>query len=578
MTKTVVLGAAFVVSLLCASPALAHPHILVDAKVEVVFDGGGQISAIRHIWQFDDAFAAYAVQGLDTNNDGELTRDELAPLAQTNVESLANYDFFTWLDLDSQAATFAAPTQYWLDTYGGHLTLFYSLPLETPTAAHSAVLRIFDPEYYVAIGFDTEPQITLVNPPPSCSAQFLPPPALDPQAAAVLAAVPADQRALPANLAGYTDELANTFVITCDDIAPPAPAAVAETAAPDTNIGGPLGIGTPEVGAGNWGGPLAPIFIQIAAWQASFYRQLTDNLSSIPDGSGFLWVLLGISFLYGIFHAAGPGHGKAVITSYLLATGETLRRGVVIAFAAAFVQAVTAIALVSIATGLLKATAMTMTNATNVLEIGSYAMIVAVGVWLLWTRIRGHRPQAVRLRPGKPRNRLSPAPVTAVPRELPIEYFPRSMRGENLPARFAAEPMPASMTDARWLEPAHDHADHNHAPNPQALSGKLTLAKAWSAIVAVGIRPCSGAIIVLVFALSQGLYAAGVASTFVMAIGTGLTVSLLASLAVLARDVMFRFTTRRSPAVALLGRSIEILAALAVIVLGLLLLGGALSI
>ncbi len=575
MRRAAIIAAAFMLAAI-STRVEAHPHVLVDAQTEIVFDDNGAITAIRHIWQFDDAFAAYAVQGLDTNNDGQLTRSELVPLAQTNVDSLANYDFFTWLDFDGEAQAFQAPTEYWLDSYHGHLTLFYTLPLQTPATPHSAVLRIYDPEYFVAISFDDGPPITLDNAPPGCSAAFIPPPALDPQTATALAAVPADQRAVPANLAGYTDELANTFVITCDTAdAAAAPAAEAAPPAETTAGSGPLGIGAPETGAGNWGGPLAPLFVKIAAWQTSFYRQLTDNLAATRNGASFLWVLLGISFLYGVFHAAGPGHGKAVITSYLLATGETLRRGIVIAFAAAFVQALTAIALVSIASGLLHVTAASMSNATNVLEIGSFAMIVAVGAWLLWTRLR---PTPVR-RTERTRAKLRPAQATAsaAPRDLPLEYFPRSMRGDNAPTRFTADPLPIGMSDVRVLETDDGHDHHHHAADAAQLDRRLTFASAWSAIVAVGIRPCSGAIIVLVFALSQGLYAAGVTSTFVMAIGTGFTVSLLASLAVFARDAMFRITRRRSKALAILGRTVEIGGAVLVILLGLLLLGGALS-
>ncbi len=103
-----------------------------------------------------------------------------------------------------------------------------------------------------------------------------------------------------------------------------------------------------------------------------------------------------------------------------------------------------------------------------------------------------------------------------------------------------------------------------------------TLAQAWTAILAVGVRPCSGAIIVLVFALSQGLFLAGVAATFVMALGTGLTVASLAVLAVSARSVAIRLSGIDSPVTGRIVRGVEILAAAAVLVLGLVMLGGAL--
>jgi len=158
--------------------------------------------------------------------------------------------------------------------------------------------------------------------------------------------------------------------------------------------GGPFGIGTPEPGGAAWAGPFAPLFGQIAVWQTDFYQRLTDSLSEMKENGGAFWLLGGLAFLYGIFHAAGPGpgHGKAVISAYILASGETLKRGVVISFAAAFVQALTAIVVVGLFAAILNVTALQMTEATNLLEIGSYVLIVLVGLWLLWTRLKpsGH--------------------------------------------------------------------------------------------------------------------------------------------------------------------------------------------
>ncbi|MCC6736583.1 MAG: DUF1007 family protein [Bauldia sp.] len=203
-------------ALLAASPALAHPHVFVTAKAEMVFDAGGALTAVRHIWQFDEAFSAYAVQGLDANNHGVLTRAELAPLAQINVDSLAEYGFFTWLTVDGASVDFAAPSDYFLDMYGGRLTLFFTLPAASPvTIAREAVLDVFDPEYFVAYEFVTDAPITLVDPPRGCGALFYPPPFLDQATAAALAAIPADERILPATLAGAAADLANTIVVTC---------------------------------------------------------------------------------------------------------------------------------------------------------------------------------------------------------------------------------------------------------------------------------------------------------------------------------------------------------------------------
>src|SRR5690606_39024468 len=124
---------------------------------------------------------------------------------------------------------------------------------------------------------------------------------------------------------------------------------VAASAAPS-----PFGIATPDApGGSGFGGPLAPFFAWVALHQAAFYRALTDALAAMRDDGTAAWLLFGLSFAYGVFHAAGPGHGKAVITSFILASGETVRRGIALSFAAAFAQAVTAVAIVAIAAAVL---------------------------------------------------------------------------------------------------------------------------------------------------------------------------------------------------------------------------------
>lgn len=288
----------------------------------------------------------------------------------------------------------------------------------------------------------------------------------------------------------------------------------------------PFGIGTPETGSSGFGGPLGPFFVWIAVHQAHFYRALTGALGTLKEDPLGVWLLLALSFAYGVFHAVGPGHGKAVITSYLLASGETVRRGVLISFAAALVQAASAILFVAIGAVVLRLTATAITLATDWVEIVSYAAIALVGAWLLWTKLFGgghhhHHHQA----------------------EIAHEH--------------------------------HDH-DHTHPPAPAIHAGAL--ARAWGAILAVGVRPCSGAIIVLVFALSQGLIAAGIAATVVMALGTGLTVAVLATLAVSARGLAIRLAGGVESSVAyLLVRTLEIGGAACVLLFGLVLLGGSLA-
>jgi len=272
----------------------------------------------------------------------------------------------------------------------------------------------------------------------------------------------------------------------------------------------------------------------ILAKQAEFYRMFSGLIRASKSDGSAAYSLLGISFLYGIFHAAGPGHGKAVISSYLVANDETWRRGIVLSFASAFLQAFTAIALVGIAAALLGATAKAMGNTVRVIEIVSYAMIVVIGLRLLWVKGRA---------------------------------FLKLLRGGTHEHR-------------HHDHHHHDHGDeasawgHAHAPEPRELTGRHWLRHGLSAIVAVGLRPCSGAIIVLVFALAQGLFWIGVASTFLMGLGTAITVAAIATLAVGARGLAGRFAKAKPGAGLILIRGMETAAAVVIVMFGAALLTG----
>jgi ABC-type nickel/cobalt efflux system permease component RcnA len=303
----------------------------------------------------------------------------------------------------------------------------------------------------------------------------------------------------------------------------------------------PLGISTPDSRGAAFGGPLGGFFAWVAMQQTAFYRVLTSSLEQLKRNGHAFWLLGGVSFLYGVFHAAGPGHGKAVITSYLLVSRETMRRGVLIAFASALLQGIMAIAVVLLLAVIFKTTAMGMTKATDWLEIVSYAFVTAVGAWLLWTKATG--------------------------------------RG-HAHSHGGTCGHPDHAHDHHDHHHHHEHAhdcDHSHAPDPKLLAGRLTLSRAWSAILAVGIRPCSGAIIILVFALSQHLLSAGIASVLAMSLGTAITVSSLVILAVSAKDLALRFTGTGSRSAERVLHAFEIAAALFVLLFGLTLLGGAMA-
>ena len=292
-----------------------------------------------------------------------------------------------------------------------------------------------------------------------------------------------------------------------------------------------LGIGTNDAMPASTG-----LFAHQLAWinlkQQEFYRALANAMKAMRQDGSRLWLLVGLSFLYGIFHAAGPGHGKAVISSYMVANEVALRRGILLSFISAFLQAVTAIVVMLLAYFVLRGTSVSMTDAAWFLEISSYVLVTAFGAWLLWKKAG---PLIARLSGARPAYSLSAAHAGA------------AGTGQAGPGRRTSHVRlnhpDASPVDA--FACGHDHAPgavcdtcgHSHAPDPELLSGdRFDWRTAWSAVVAVGVRPCSGALIVLSFAFLNGLWVGGVLSVLAMAVGTAITVSILAIIAVTAKD------------------------------------------
>lgn len=313
----------------------------------------------------------------------------------------------------------------------------------------------------------------------------------------------------------------------------------------------PLGIGQAgEAPLPPPSGFMAGTMAWINAQQQEFYRSLTGALRSMRDDGTGAWLLVGLSFAYGVFHAAGPGHGKAVISSYMLANEVQLRRGILLSFLSSALQALTAIVIMTVVFIALRGTAISMNDATRFLEIASYVLITAFGLWLLIRKI---------------------APLL---REF---MAPRPIRS-----------LSAAAADHHHHDHGHHHhhhedgmvcatCGHSHAPDPKLIAGdRFDWKTAWTAIVAVGLRPCTGALVVLSFAFLNGLFVSGIISVFAMALGTAITVSVLATLAVTAKNAAVRFGGSGS-AGARIGTVIEISGAAMVFLLGLLLLTAALS-
>ncbi len=308
------------------------------------------------------------------------------------------------------------------------------------------------------------------------------------------------------------------------------------------------------------------------AKQAEFYRDMSRIIRSAKTDGSAVWTLLGVSFIYGIFHAAGPGHGKAVISSYLVANEETWRRGIVLSFASALLQAFVAVAVVGIAAALLNATAGQMCNTGRVIELASYALIALVGARLIWVKGKGFLREARSL--SRPLHAVGAA---VTPPHDQKHHNRHHDHGHGHDHHDHAHHDHDHGHGHHHDDHDHDHDSawgHAHGPEPEELAGPGGWQRGLSAIVAVGLRPCSGAIIVLVFALAQGLFWAGVAATFVMGLGTAITVAAIATLAVGFRSAAKQIAVSRSGYGMLVLRGIEVGAAVVVLAFGALLLAG----
>lgn len=271
--------------------------------------------------------------------------------------------------------------------------------------------------------------------------------------------------------------------------------------------------------------------------QQAYYGSMSGTLRQIKTSSPYAaaWTLMFLSFGYGIFHAAGPGHGKTVISAWLLATENELKRGIIIAFLSSIIQALVAILLVSVLLLVVASAGSTARDFAGFLESASYAMIGAMGLYLIWTALRPH-------------------------------------------AQHAHHDHHHHHHHDHHHDHVHDeHCGHAHVAEAKQVRGEWSLTKAFSLAFAVGIRPCTGAILVLILANALGIYWAGVASTLVMAIGTFLTVSAIAAIAVYSKKLAMRLASRDDRWLDWLGFALRIGGGLAIAGFGGLLFWGSLG-
>ena len=150
------------------SPARAHPHVWVTSSSELLYAEDGSITGVRHAWTFDDMFTTYALQGIEAKTKGVYTREELAPLAQTNVESLKEFNFFTFAKADGKKQKFEEPVDYFLEYKDDALTLHFTLPLKAPVKPKQLALDIYDPSFFIDFKFEDKDPVKLVGAPETC--------------------------------------------------------------------------------------------------------------------------------------------------------------------------------------------------------------------------------------------------------------------------------------------------------------------------------------------------------------------------------------------------------------------------
>lgn len=213
----------FIVSVAAASAAIAlastsasaHPHVWVTMTSELVYAPDGSITGVRHAWTFDDMFSAFATQGVESKTKGEFTREELAPLAEVNVTSLKEYDYFTYASSDGKKLEFSdPPAGYYLDFDKKQtvLTLHFTLPLKQPVKATDLTIEVYDREFFVDFSFADKDPAKLVGAPAQCKLKVGRPEDMNAALAQQLSQIGPDQRNTTLTIGA---EYANKLMVKC---------------------------------------------------------------------------------------------------------------------------------------------------------------------------------------------------------------------------------------------------------------------------------------------------------------------------------------------------------------------------
>ncbi len=489
MVKNARIRAALCLStLLIAAPALAHPHAWIAMRTKLIVDSSGLITGFEQQWNFDEGYAETALDGLDADGNGVYAQAEIDPLTQENIKSLEEYDYFSVVRQNGEKQTIGKVVKS-IQTYENkQLSLIFEIPLAKsldPNAGEIQI-KVYDPDFFIAYDYTPENPFSVQGQLDNgCSIDLKPLPADEEmeQTRDFLAEKGKDWK--PETQEDFGAVFARPLVVNCDQ----KTAVVADSNQAQTpKIDRSKLLVQPRDTTADTAGFLENPVVWIQNKQRSFYSAMNASLNQMQSSNSATSTLLGLSFLYGVFHAAGPGHGKAIISSWLVATESDLRRGIIVSFLSALFQAITAILIVTALFLLVASAGSVARDVAGWMESASYALIATMGIYLTWS------------------------------------VFGKSNHHNHDHAH-------------HYNEHRHDdHAAHVHMPAATDLRKDWSLWRAVTMAFSIGLRPCTGAILVLIFANRVGLYGEGVAATLVMGLGVFLTMSVIAAITVYARD------------------------------------------
>ncbi|MEZ8227983.1 nickel/cobalt transporter [Vibrio splendidus] len=319
------------------------------------------------------------------------------------------------------------------------------------------------------------------------------------------------------------------------------------------------------------------LVISSIQWQREVNSELADLLyeaKSNPWGAGSY--LIGFSFIYGMLHSLGPGHGKVIVSTYLATHPTKAKASLVLTVVSAFLQALVAILLVSVLLWGFSASMRVVNDKANMFVSLSFALVAVVGTLICWKALKNiystmRKPQlTLRVKAITP---LATGAVSSVPVHTSMAL--RSSGSRIMGATNALQAADHTHAD-------HSHADcgcgHQHVADPEAINKASTFREYAGIIVTIGIRPCTGAIMVLLFANMVGLYWMGVLSAFAMAVGTALTTSLIAMMTLTGKHLVKRYLAagnkNSSESLKVAGHYLQLFGGILLVLIGLLLMNG----